>query len=93
MQFHFSCTRLTELDDEVVVCFTTETKDVKGPQLKSIDNATSGSLAQLIGSEEFAGKNGQEDKQAFFSEQAKMYSSRMMDIKTQEFKELSNGAG
>tara|TARA_R110000850_G_scaffold221556_2_gene347297 strand:+ start:1074 stop:1265 length:192 start_codon:yes stop_codon:yes gene_type:complete len=50
-------------------------------------------IERFNGLAEFAEKNGQEDKQAFFSEQAKMYSSRMMDIKTQEFKELSNGAG
>jgi len=59
MQYHYSCDKLSNLKEEAVVCFATETKELTGPYLKSLDKLTAGGLARAIRAEEFGGKVGE----------------------------------
>jgi leucyl aminopeptidase len=59
MQYNYGYGKSSNLKDDVVVYFATETETLTGPFLKGINAATGGSLEQLINSEEFTGKNGE----------------------------------
>ena len=59
MQYQYSCDKLSELKDDVIICFTTQIKGIIGPYLKSLDLATGGLLAAAVASEEFTGKSGE----------------------------------
>lgn len=59
MQYDIGCDKLTDLKEEVVVCFVTESKAVAGPYLRSLDQASKGLLARAISSQEFTGKPGE----------------------------------
>jgi leucyl aminopeptidase len=59
MQFQYSCDKLSELKDDIIICFTPQFKEITGPYLKSLDAASNGLLAAAADSEEFTGKSGE----------------------------------
>ena len=44
MQFTVCSTKLGDLTDDAVVCFVPETTNLRGPYLKSLNDATNGGL-------------------------------------------------
>ena len=59
MRFNICSTKLGDLTDDAVVCYVTEIKSIRGPYLKSLNEATNGGFLQVIEAEEFTGKNGE----------------------------------
>lgn len=59
MQYQYSCDKLSDLKDDVIICFTPQIKEITGPYLKSLDAASHGLLATAVSSEEFTGKGGE----------------------------------
>jgi leucyl aminopeptidase len=59
MQYQYSCDKLSELKDDVIICFAPQIKEITGPYLKSLDAASHGLLAAAVDSEEFTGKSGE----------------------------------
>lgn len=59
MQYQYTCDKLSELKDDVIICFTPQIKEITGSYLKSLDAASHGLLAVAVGSEEFTGKGGE----------------------------------
>jgi len=59
MRFLFGSDDFVSVRDEVLVLFATETKTIKGGQLKRLDRALGGALGRLFQSGEFSGSSGQ----------------------------------
>jgi leucyl aminopeptidase len=59
MQYQYSCDKLSELKDDVIICFATQIKEITGAYLKSLDAASHGFLSAAVSSEEFTGKGGE----------------------------------
>ena len=86
MRFNICSTQLSDLTDDVVVCFVTEIKNIRGPYLRSVNKATDGGLMQVIDAEEFTGKNGEI---ASFTRPVGLVTGRLLVVGLGESKDLN----